>query len=91
MRRVSFISTAGHGYLVIYGDTMRALMCATGYDYQSEDGVVYLEEDLSAVLYVKNFMTAHEQNGVEWSHRDKLPRGLTRITEAGSIGRKAIR
>ena len=58
MRRVSFISTAGHGYLVIYGDTMRALMCATGYDYQSEDGVVYLEEDLSAVLYVKNFMTA---------------------------------
>ena len=91
MRRVSFISTAGHGYLVIYGDTMRALMCATGYDYQSEDGVVYLEEDLSAVLYVKNFMTANEQNEVEWSHRDELPRGLKRIAEAGSIGREAMR
>jgi hypothetical protein len=86
-RHLSFISTAGHGYLVVRGDRANALSCATGYDYTSRrDDVVYLEEDLSATIYVRNFMTEDERADMPFFHRDELPTGLTRITEPGAIG-----
>ncbi len=92
MRVLKFISTAGHGYLAVRGDKVNALACATGYDYVSRNAdLVMLEEDISAGLYLANFVTDQERAAMVIEYREELPNGLTRITEAGAIGAKYLK
>ena len=81
-----FISTPSHGYLRVIGDTETARACATGYDYET-DAAVYLEEDLSAGIYLRHYGIA-DLRGIEQVSRASL--SLERIgarrLPAGSLG-----
>jgi hypothetical protein len=69
---------------VITGDDEAARRCSTGYDYEA-GGAIYLEEDLSAWVY----MNWRQITSDEWQHATErhaeLPRNATRL-EAGDLG-----
>ena len=90
---LKWISTAGHGYLVVMGaEVSNAERCSTGYDYKrysASGDAIYLEEDCSAPLYLKTFRADLDIKLIRHTRRDELPRGLERLT-AGDLGKEGL-
>jgi len=82
--QLGWLSTAGHGYLMVFGDLATARRCSTGYDFASAD-CIYLEEDCSAGIYLRQRgMTSEQWERVPVTYGE-LPAGARRIP-AGDLG-----
>ena len=82
--QLGWLSTPGHAYLMVFGDLTTARRCATGYDYATTD-CIYLEEDISAGVYLDHRgMTPEQWERVPVTYGE-LPRNVRRVP-AGDLG-----
>ena len=82
--QLGWLTTAGHGYLMVYGDLATARRCSTGYDFATAD-CVYLEEDCSAGIYLRQRGMTPEQSRKLPDTSGELPARARRIP-AGDLG-----
>ena len=86
--QLGWLSTPGHAYLMVFGDLTTARRCATGYDYAATD-CIYLEEDISAGVYLEHRgMTPEQWERVPVTYGE-LPRNTRRVA-AGDLGAAAV-